>query len=379
MRLTDLGIRALPFAEAGQRDYTDDAMRGFNVRVGKRTKTFMVIVRTGTSRQRIKVGAWPDMLLSKARERARDILAEARITKTAAQRTTVSNAFGLYTATHLADVRASTAEQQARLVQKYLVKPLGKHNLTDLAPHDIAPLIDAIPRKTEHFNAFVALSIFLNWCVKRSYLDASPIGRLEKPRRPGPRDRVLTRDELVAIWRALPDDQFGAITKILILTAQRPAQVIGLTTRNIKETTIEWSAEEMKGGREHIIPLTPMVASILAPHRNSALLFPNRRGEPFSKLYKRRLHFRSAVEEWTHRDFRRAWATISAEELRTEPHVIEAVLAHAVGTPIARVYNRARYLEPMRKALLAFEGWLDKQLLKQIPDAGPSTPTSMRA
>ena len=49
MRFTDQGVRAFPF-ENGQREYAEDS--GLIVRVGKRTKTFMVRAgsRTGASR-----------------------------------------------------------------------------------------------------------------------------------------------------------------------------------------------------------------------------------------------------------------------------------------------------------------------------------------
>jgi hypothetical protein len=58
MHLTDLKLRALPF-EDGQRDYPDDATTGLSVRVGKRTKTFMLMLRN--PRRRITVGHYPDL------------------------------------------------------------------------------------------------------------------------------------------------------------------------------------------------------------------------------------------------------------------------------------------------------------------------------
>jgi hypothetical protein len=44
MHPTDLKLRSLPF-ETRQRDYPDDATTGLSVRVGKRTKTFMLMLR----------------------------------------------------------------------------------------------------------------------------------------------------------------------------------------------------------------------------------------------------------------------------------------------------------------------------------------------
>ena len=77
---------------------------------------------------------------------------------------------------------------------------------------------------------------------------------------------------------------------------------------------------------------------------------------------KKTLDRHCSVKDWTLHDLRRTWATISAEELDTPPHIIEAVLAHQSGTAVARTYNRAKYIEPMRKALIAFEDWLQALL-----------------
>ena len=74
--------------------------------------------------------------------------------------------------------------------------------------------------------------------------------------------------------------------------------------------------------------------------------------------YKERLAKASGTSGWTHHDFRRLFATVTADELGVAPHVIEAVLAHASGSQVARVYNRAKHLQPMREALLAYEKWL---------------------
>ena len=54
MHLTDLKLRALPFEE-GQRAYIDDAVVGLCVRVGKRTKTFLLVIGKGNYRQRVVV------------------------------------------------------------------------------------------------------------------------------------------------------------------------------------------------------------------------------------------------------------------------------------------------------------------------------------
>ena len=125
-----------------------------------------------------------------------------------------------------------------------------------------------------------------------------------------------------------------------------------------------WPSDAMKGKRSHTLPLTDALRELL-PER-IGLLFPTSESKAFSNWSKskQRLDRACGVSDFTHHDLRRTWATVCADELNIEPHIVESVLAHAIGTPIARTYNRAKYIEPMRKALLAFEEWLQTQLSK---------------
>jgi integrase len=229
----------------------------------------------------------------------------------------------------------------------------------------VAPVIDAIRRPVERRAAFVAASIFFNWCTKRSYIDISPISRLEAPKKPEPRERVLSTDELIAVWQALPDSDYGRLSRLLILTGQRAGQWAGVRAEYIAGDIITWPGSVMKSGKAHSLALTPQVRALL-PKDRLGLLFPTARGTPFSDFFrgKQQLQKASGVTEFTQHDWRRTWATIAAEELDIQPHIIESVLAHTIGTQVARIYNRARYIEPMRKALLAFEEWLQLQLSK---------------
>ena len=67
---------------------------------------------------------------------------------------------------------------------------------------------------------------------------------------------------------------------------------------------------------------------------------------------KERLNERAGIAEWWIHDLRRSMATHCAE-LGVMPHIIEAILNHISGhkASVAGVYNRARYLEPMREVL----------------------------
>src|SRR5712691_9512679 len=111
MRLTDQNVRALSHPETGQRDYSDDAVRGLAVRVGKRTKTFIVVTGQRKDRKRYTLGQYdpPHFTLAMAREKAKDIIALERLRKTEARRTTFDEALEIYYRIHLPTLRRQSA------------------------------------------------------------------------------------------------------------------------------------------------------------------------------------------------------------------------------------------------------------------------------
>ena len=361
MHLTDQKVRGLPHPNAGQADYADDAVSGLALRVGKSTKTFRLVIGTGSERKRFTVGRYdpPHFTLAMARVKARDILARERIEQTQMPRTSFKEAVDLYERTHLSRLRRSTARNVKHVLTVSFQK-LSKMPLAEIKRADIAPILDTmLDRPPTMVSAFRFLRTFLNWCVERGYIEHAPTDRMKPPKSPPARDRVLSAEELVAIWHAAPDDDYGRLVKLLTLSGQRRDQWGAVRREYIRNSAITWPAEAMKMGKAHTLPLTPAMKTLL-PER-IGFLFPNTSNIQFTNWArcKERLDGKSGVTGWCLHDLRRTWATVAAEELDIQPHIIESVLAHASGTQVARIYNRAKYLEPMRKALLAFEEWLN--------------------
>ena len=79
------------------------------------------------------------------------------------------------------------------------------------------------------------LSAMFSWAIKERYkhLKLNPVDGTGKVEEADPRDRVLTDAELVEIWNALPDNDYGRIVKLLLLTGQRREEIGGLQWREI--------------------------------------------------------------------------------------------------------------------------------------------------
>jgi integrase len=152
------------------------------------------------------------------------------------------------------------------------------------------------------------------------------------------------------------------MVRLLLLTGQRCGQIARLHEDWIDydEKVINFPAWVMKANRQQRLPFGPLIEEHLrmAKPVDGHLFSRTGSGAMFDNWgrNKRRLDEICPVRGWRHHDLRRTWATHSAQ-LDTAPHVIERVLAHSSGTisQIAAIYNRFKYEDQMREAILRFE------------------------
>jgi integrase len=176
------------------------------------------------------------------------------------------------------------------------------------------------------------------------------------------RDRVLSDAELRTVWRALEDDDYGMVVKLLMLTGQRAGEIAGLEWAevNFKQVLISLPGERTKNGRPHNIPMSATVNSLLQSRDEADrhLIFGQGEG-PFSGWSKAKtaLDRRTGpLKHWTVHDLRRTVATGMAD-IGIQPHIIEAVLNHVSGHKggVAGIYNRSSYAAKKAAALARWD------------------------
>jgi integrase len=199
-----------------------------------------------------------------------------------------------------------------------------------------------------------------NWAVDRGLLTASPVAGMRRPELGyAPRERVLSMDELRAVWKAADKVgyPFGPIVKLLILTAQRRAEVANIERGwlLLDQKAFEVPAAMYKTDRPQVVPLSaPALAVVeaLPNWNNGDFLLTTMAGKRpvsgFSRA-KARLDQLSGVEGWTLHDLRRSAATHMARLGVPQEH-IERVLGQAF-EGVAVTYNRYSYLPEKRAAL----------------------------
>ena len=367
MSLTDLQIKRLKSPERGQKTYYDPGLPGFGVRVSQGgSKAFVVLY--GKDRKRRTLGRYPEMSLSEARILAKQAQADIALDSRAVGPKLPVVPFDTARSKFIADaetrLRPKTVDEYRRLLHRHFGFEQPIHELTR---HQIAASIERLQaRPSEQHHAFVAIRTMMNWCMKRGFLNVSPVPPLTFRTRP--RERVLSEGELRLVWeRAVATPYpFGPIVRLLLLTGQRRGEIVGLRSSWIEDDCIRYPAEFVKNRRPHTVPLGDWASRLIGDlPGTSDLLFPSRDNydSPFNGFSKCKTAFDKDLDvaPYTLHDLRRTFSSTMAK-LGTPIHVTEKLLNHTSGTisGVAAVYNRHSYLEEMRTALAAYEEYLAK-------------------
>ena len=155
------------------------------------------------------------------------------------------------------------------------VLPRWQHRLIkQLTRTDVRDAIEEIANRAPTMaNRVLALvRKMLNFAVEREWLDANPATLLKKPGVERSRDRVLTEDEIRAVWRAFDKElspTMAAAFKVRFLTGQRGGEVLGMRWTHLDLDAGSWEIPGTltKNSQAHRVPLAPAAAAILREQR----------------------------------------------------------------------------------------------------------------
>ena len=263
-------------------------------------------------------------------------------------------------------------------------KPLHPMRLEEINRRAIAVLLAEIEKESgivSRNRLRSSLFSFFTWAIQEGFIDANPVSGTAKVDEGGSRDRVLTQPELVQLWAALgqsnsvPLGQYGDVIRLLLLTGQRREEIGALRWDEVDfdRAVITLPPSRTKNKRQHELPLSPQAVAILQrqPRRKGQeFVFPNRNGGRFvnwdegrarlDKVIAQPTSGKAKAQPWRLHDLRRTCATGMAE-LGVLPHIIEAILNHVSGHKggVAGIYNRAKYTDEMRDALVKWADHVD--------------------
>jgi len=374
-RLTTKLIDTLPPAEGKRYEVRDTLLPGLHIRVSATgAKVWYLATRVDGHMRRIKLGTYPVISLSDARQRAQGILRDITLGKYA------ESGHDSPEVPTLGDIIPQFIDKHAKRhtkdwkgTQSVLMRMTKLHGMTidQIKRADVVRVLDGMVANgtpTRANRALAAIKKVMSWCVDRGMIEVSPIAGLKAPAKEVARERVLTDNELAACWNAAVAEgfPFAAVVQILILTGQRRGEVAGMRWSELDLAKGTWTipAKRAKNANAHIVPLAPLALDILKSvprFLGSDLVFTTTGKTAVSGFGRLKRRLEDAVgldaEDWRLHDVRRTVATNMAM-MGIQPHIIEAVLNHKTGivSGVAAVYNRHAYLDEKREAL---ERWAD--------------------
>ncbi len=400
IRLTAQHVDSLPAIDGRRTEYADTLCPGLILRVSASgRRAWSVLFKRGRGRAgrrttRITLGPAARLSLAEARLVARRVLETGEAPRASALtvEAVVARALGALVLT------PKTRREWERLARIEIGPSLGARPAAELERAEVRAWARDVARRSTWTaqRAFEVLRRCYAWAVyEEELLRATPCERLHLGYQEAASERVLSRDELRRLLGALdrletdgrprkhsrPEfEAYAAATRLLLLTGVRRDAVLGARADEREGDIWRVPAERSKGGRAHLVPLSPAagavfasrVAAVEAMLPGERLLFPNARGRvmTWSSRWTRNLReeMRGVSEDWTLlsdprwriHDLRHTIATVMAESLGISRDVVALVLGHSFGPRVTRVYDRAERLPERRAALERWAEWLER-------------------
>jgi integrase len=382
MKLTDTKLAGLRL-ERGETDkiFFDDQIPGFGLRVREGgSRKFVLHYRIGGKQRRYTIGTPSTALtVQAARQRANKALLDVADGKDpAAQKATAKadakNSFKSVADDYIEFLKRRMAEGDLKPrsyveIERHLLKhfkPLHQLVIGSITRTTVAARLREIAKKNGTGAADRTrsnVSTFFGWAIGEGICETNPVDGTNKHSEYVERERALivdgekpNYDELIAVWKGAPDNEYGKIVRLLILTLCRRDEIGSLEWSEIDKDArlIRLPGARTKNGREHVVPLSDPAMAILDSvdaREGRDLVFGSGKGgySGWSKSKKEMDDKTPLKKPWTLHDLRRTGRT-GLGILGVAPHVAEAVLNH-LPPKLVRTYDRNAYEREKRQAL----------------------------
>jgi integrase len=278
--------------------------------------------------------------------------------------------------------RKRSWKEDDRILRKDVQPVWGRKKAETIKRRDIVLLLDEIVDRGAPIQANRTLAVIrkmFNFALSRGILELSPCVQIPAPSKENQRDRVLSDDEIRAIWLSLDDagmiKEIQLALKLQIITGQRKGEIIGAEWRDLDLKKGWWviPKEKSKNNLPHRVPLSTLALKILKEakelSKDSPFLFPSpikansHVTEPAIDRAIRNNRELFDIEHFVPHDLRRTVASqITAMGI---PRLTVSKILNHVESGVTAVYDRHSYDKEKRVAL---EKW-SKRLEKIVTSA----------
>lgn len=287
-KLTETGVAKLQPLSNGERlEFADAVVTGLILRVmPSGVKSWSFLYRLGGKQRRMSLGHYPDIPLKKAREMVREARQEIvqgkdpitlRQDKIVEQMRVEEKGITVETLARMFIERHCKKKNRhwkgtEQLFENHIFPEIGHLIAKEVRRKDVVSLLDQkVNSKRPHVanHILVSLRKMYNWAIERDELEFNPCTNIKRPVTPTERERVLSRNEIKDLWKAVDEIAYpyGPVMKLLLLTGQRRSEIAKLKWSyiDLEEKVIRLPAQNVKANRGHDIPLSEMAMRTIWP------------------------------------------------------------------------------------------------------------------
>ena len=357
--------------------------RGLYLRVKKTgRKSWVYMWNKDHRRREMGLGAYPDVSLALAREKAqnaRELIARDKDPINEKKKAVVKS-FG-EAADHLVETlqadwtNEKSRQQWIRTVMHYC-KPIRNIPVRNIDTDDVLRVLKPIWTEKEETARRLRARIerVLDYASAHDWRSGENPARWKghlKDILPK-RDKLKQRNFSAMPYEKIPtfmaelkkeEGMASLALQMTIHTASRTNETLGAKWSEVNLKTKLWTipAERMKGKIEHVVPLTLAVIKVVEFVRlfqNSDYVFPGaREGRPLSNMSMNMLLRRMGVETATVHGFRSSFRDWCGDQTQYPREIAEAALAHKVGNKVEQAYRRRSAIEKRRQLMQDWSGY----------------------
>jgi len=388
MKFTDKSLKALK-PKTERYEVWEDGKTGFGIRITPRgVKTFIWMYRYEGKAKRLTLGNYSTInlheankLLAVSKEKlyygsdpGNQMVQERKAHRNAMLVSTLVDEY----LERYAKPNKRSAYEDERILKKDILPAWGGIKAKSVTKNDVLELLDTILERGAPVTANRTLACvrkMFNWAHSRDLLDQNPCFGVKAPSRENHRDRVLTKEEIIKLWKNLPKTKMTKIVRLAIqfqlVTAQRKFEILHARQDEFDLNNKIWTipAENSKNKLAHRVPLSPLALNLLEQIQTIQddsvyLFFSSRTSRPIqgSAIDHALRKNREILEltDITPHDLRRTAASHMAS-IGINRLVISKVLNH-VEQSVTSIYDRYSYDKEKREALELWSNFLEETL-----------------
>jgi len=382
MQLTDIVIKKL--SQAGR--YTDDQTKGLHLWVKVTGQKYWIFRYTNHGKRLgLSFGAYPDVALRQARERATearnqinkgtDPLQEKKAAKSV-PKPSAAPRFKEFALAYIETMRPKWRNQKhgdqwVATVASYAFPVIGAMPLDEIETQHILEILTPIwHNKTE-------TAVRLRGRIER-IMSAAITRKIRTTPNPAlwkghlenllPTQRASDKHHEALPYKDIPvfmsklreTEGISALAlEFAVLNASRTGEVVHGLRNEVQGDVWTIPGSRMKAGQQHQVPLCQRSLNLLQIAQSidpeSQYLF-SRSGKPLSNMAMLMMVRRMKIGLTVH-GFRSTFRDWVSEETDHSPEVAEMALAHTIGNKVEKAYRRGNLLERRRRLMQAWESY----------------------